>query len=136
MAIKFKRRLRAKATVDMAPMIDIIFQLIIFFMFATTFKTTTGMELKLPQAENVSQIMETPLKITIIDRDNIFISGKKVKFNEVDSVIKNIISESKGDRKSVVLYGDRRMEYQLLIDMMDLLKEYGYDSLDLALENK
>ncbi|HBD93897.1 MAG: hypothetical protein A2015_11785 [Spirochaetes bacterium GWF1_31_7] len=136
MAIKFNKRLRAKAVVDMAPMIDIVFQLVIFFMVATTFKTTTGMELIIPKAENISTIPETPLKITIIDRDNIIIGNKKVTFSDVSTILASTPASDSGERKSVILFGDKKMEYNLLIDIMDILKSNGYDSLDLAIDKK
>ncbi len=136
MAIQFNKRLRAKAVVDMAPMIDIVFQLVIFFMVATTFKTTTGMELVIPKAENISTISETPLKITIIDRENIIIGNKKVAFSDVSTVLASTPASDSGERKSVILFGDKKMEYNLLIDIMDILKSNGYDSLDLAIDKK
>lgn len=136
MAVKFNRRLRAKAVVDMAPMIDIVFQLVIFFMVATTFKTTTGMELVIPKAENISEITETPLKITVVDRNSIQVGTLNVKFSELESVLLSSGRNESGSRKSVILYGDMKMEYALLIEIMDILKKNGYDSLDLAVDRK
>lgn len=136
MAVKFNRRLRAKAIVDMAPMIDIVFQLVIFFMVATTFKTTTGMELVLPNAENVSAITETPLQITVINSQEILVGNRKTNLDGLESLLSESSGAGSGDRRSVVLSGDRKIEYGLLISIMDILKGAGYDSLDLALDKK
>lgn len=132
MAIKFTRRNKPKAIVDMVPMIDIVFQLVIFFMVATSFKVTTGMELELPNSTSVTDISTTPLKITVKNKDNILIGNVKTNFNNFEKIIKSV-AKNKTGKQSVVVYGNKKMEYQLLIDIMDILRLNGYDSVDLAL---
>lgn len=136
MAVKFTRRLKTKVVLDMAPMIDIVFQLIIFFMLATQVKITTGMEFELPKAENLSKIAETPLKITIISKNSILVGTKRTNLANFSQVLSESTATSNGDRKSVILYGNKSIEYELLIQVMDILKEHGYDSIDLALDRK
>lgn len=136
MAVKFTRRLKTKVILDMAPMIDIVFQLIIFFMLATQVKITTGMEFELPKAENLSKIAETTLKITIISKNSILVGTKKTNLANFSQVLFESASASSSDRKSVILYGNKNIEYELLIQIMDILKEHGYDSVDLALNRK
>ena len=136
MSIQFNRRIKPKANVDLIPMIDIVFQLVIFFMIATTFKTTTGMELELPKAKLVSTISTTPLKVTIIDKDNILIGKKRTDLFNFERVLTQEVIIDSSIRQSVVIYGDKRMEYQLLVDIMDILRIAGYNSIDLALKKK
>ncbi|MEE1290858.1 MAG: biopolymer transporter ExbD [Spirochaetota bacterium] len=136
MAIKFNRRLKTKVVLDMAPMIDIVFQLIIFFMLATQVKVTTGMEFELPKAENLSNIAQTPLKITIISEKSIVVGSKKTNLANFSVVLSESTSADATAQKSVILYGNKSIEYELLIQVMDTLKECGYDSIDLALDRK
>jgi biopolymer transport protein ExbD len=136
MAIKFNRRLKTKVVLDMAPMIDIVFQLIIFFMLATQVKVTTGMEFELPKAENLSNIAQTPLKITIISEKSIVVGSKKTNLANFSVVLSESTSVDTTAQKSVILYGNKSIEYELLIQVMDTLKECGYDSIDLALDRK
>lgn len=136
MAIKFNRRLKTKVVLDMAPMIDIVFQLIIFFMLATQVKVTTGMEFELPKAENLSNIAQTPLKITIISEKSIVVGSKKTNLANFSVVLAESTSADATAQKSVILYGNKSIEYELLIQVMDTLKECGYDSIDLALDRK
>lgn len=136
MAIKFNRRLKTKVVLDMAPMIDIVFQLIIFFMLATQVKVTTGMEFELPKAENLSNIAQTPLKITIISEKSIVVGSKKTNLANFSVVLSESTSVDATAQKSVILYGNKSIEYELLIQVMDTLKECGYDSIDLALDRK
>lgn len=136
MAVKFNRRLKTKVVLDMAPMIDIVFQLIIFFMLATQVKITTGMEFELPKAENLSKIAETPLKITVVNKNSIMVGTKKTNLINFSAILSESAVTGGNDRKSVILYGNKSIEYELLINIMDILKEHGYDSIDLALDRK
>ena len=136
MAIKFNRRLKTKVVLDMAPMIDIVFQLIIFFMLATQVKVTTGMEFELPKAENLSNIAQTPLKITILSEKSIVVGSKKTNLANFSVVLSESTSVDTTAQKSVILYGNKSIEYELLIQVMDTLKECVYDSIDLALDRK
>ncbi|MBR2317152.1 MAG: biopolymer transporter ExbD [Spirochaetales bacterium] len=136
MAVKFNRRLKTKVVLDMAPMIDIVFQLIIFFMLATQVKITTGMEFELPKAENLSKIAETPLKITVVNKNSIMVGTKKTNLINFSAILSESAVTGSNDRKSVILYGNKSIEYELLINIMDILKEHGYDSIDLALDRK
>lgn len=136
MAINFTRRHKPKALVDMIPMIDIVFQLVIFFMVATTFKTITGIELDMPKADYISTISTTPLKITIKDNDNIFIEDKKTDINSFHNILKREVIKDKSIKKKVIIYGDKSIEYQLLIDVMDALRIEGYESIDLAIKKR
>ncbi len=135
MALKFNRRLKTKIILDMAPMIDIIFQLIIFFMLATQVKITTGMEFELPQAKNVSKISDTPLKVTLISTKEIVVGNIRTSISDFPKIIAN---HTVGDeeQRSIILYGNKSVPYEMLISVMDILKENGYDSIDLALNQK
>ena len=136
MSIKFSRKIKPKAILDMVPMIDIIFQLIIFFMVATTFKTTTGFEMDLPDAKFVDVISKTSLNITIIDKQNIFINDKRYSIENLEVFFKTEFKRNTKIKQSIIIYGDSNIEYQLLIDIMDILRIAGYDNIDLAINKK
>lgn len=131
--IKFVTRNKPKAVVDMIPMIDIVFQLVIFFMVATTFKTTTGLELNIPQAKTVATISSTPLKVYIQDENLITVGDYKTDLENFNQILNKVATS---DKKNVIIYGNKAMEYQLLIDIMDTLRSNGYESIDLALKKK
>jgi len=134
MAITFTKKNKNKSYIDMIPMIDIIFQLTIFFMVATTFKVTSGIELELPKAATVSNVTTTQLSISIVNENQIMIGSVETSFSELNA---RIIDESKkSSTRSVIIYGDKNMEYNLLIEVMDILRKNGYISIDLALIKK
>ncbi|HOV14026.1 MAG TPA: biopolymer transporter ExbD [Spirochaetota bacterium] len=134
-AIRFPRKNKPKSFIDMVPMIDIIFQLIIFFMFATTLKTIDVVELNLPTAKYVTNIPTSPLNISVVDKETIYVDKVKMNLTQFEALIEN--EAKKNDKsKNIVVYGNREMEYQLLIDVMDILRINGFESIDLALNKK
>ncbi len=132
MAIKFNRRIKQKAFIDMVPMIDIVFQLVIFFMVATNFKVTSGIELELPGAESVATIATTPLTVTVFSSDKILIFDRETNINGFRAFITDYRNNDTTRSSNAVLYGHKEINYQLLIDVMDILRLEGYTSIDLA----
>ncbi len=134
MAITFTKKNKQKSVIDMIPMIDIIFQLTIFFMVATTFKITSGIELELPKAATVSDVTTTQLSVSIVNENQIMVGNASTNFSELPLIVAD--EAKKSPARSAIIYGDKNMEYNLLIEVMDILRKNGYDSIDLALTKK
>ena len=130
--IRFAARNKPKAVVDMIPMIDIVFQLVIFFMVATTFKTTTGMELNIPNAKKVSNVPTSTLQVYIRSNSDIRVGDTPTGLAHFEQNLPAVGN----DKKSVIIYGNKDVEYQLLIDIMDILRQNNYESIDLAIKKR
>ncbi len=133
MAITFTKKNKQKSVIDMIPMIDIIFQLTIFFMVATTFKVTSGIELELPKAATISEVTTTQLSISILNENEIMVDNTNTTLSMLPTIINEV---KKNPVRSVIIYGDKDMHYNLLIEVMDILRKNGYESIDLALTKK
>ena len=130
--IRFAARNKPKAVVDMIPMIDIVFQLVIFFMVATTFNTTTGMELNIPNAKQVSNVPTSTLQVYIRNRSDIKVGDIQTDMSHFEQNLPAVGN----DKKSVIIYGNKDVEYQLLIVVMDILRQNHYESIDLAIKKR
>jgi biopolymer transport protein ExbD len=133
MALKFESKNKPKTGVDMVPMIDIVFQLIIFFMVATTVKTTQGMELNLPKTIIPSEVSIRPLSVSIVNKNEILVDKTTTNLTDLPEVLK-LLAPLQEVEPSVILYGDQQVSYQLLVEVMDVLRLAGYEEVDLALE--
>ena len=79
--MKFKqRKLKTKASIDMTPMLDVVFQLIIFFLVSTTFAILPGISVKLPESETSENTSNLGITITAEKNGNIYFNDKKVNF--------------------------------------------------------
>lgn len=101
-------------------------------MVATTFKTTSGKQIELPKSSVVSEIKETPLKITIVSENEIYIEDFKTNYQGLDATMEERVNKITKRQSGVVIYANKTTNYQLLIDVMDILNRHGFTSIDLA----
>ena len=119
---KYKKS-RESAKLDLTPLIDVVFLLIIFFMVTTTFNNFGSVQIDLPSS-TIQQTDKTKSIEIIIDKDgNYHISedGKitQIQFSEIDS-------------KEATVSADKNLKYQVIMDVITKIKENGVDNLGLS----
>lgn len=134
--MKFQRRLKPQVTVDLVPMIDVVFQLVIFFMVATTFIVTPGIGLTFPAAATSEPVAMTKLVITVGGRDEIYLNQEQHSISSLDERLQEMRAqeEEKAEqeiKRTVVLEGDENIEYSLLVEALDVLRKNGYTGVNL-----
>lgn len=128
--MRFPRRLSQSARVDLIPMIDVVFQLVVFFMVSSTFVLTPGIALDLPQSTSSEQIALNRLVITVRSATEIYLNRERVSMSELDSRLAELRPEGEGTM-SAVLEGDKGVSYDLLVSVLDLLRRNGYRGIGL-----
>lgn len=120
-----KRRIGIR--IDMTPMVDVAFLLLIFFMSTTQFKPPEEVSVQLPESSSEIKVPETGiLVITVNKQGRIFMGDESGSVAEVgrDSVAVAIISaRSRRPGARVIVKGDKQTEYGLIADVMDALQE-------------
>ena len=124
---KYKKS-RESAKLDLTPLIDVVFLLIIFFMVTTTFNNFGSVQIDLPSS-TIQQTDKTKSIEIIIDKDgNYHISedGKitQIQFSEIDSYLKTA--------KEATVSADKNLKYQVIMDVITKVKENGVDNLGLS----
>ncbi len=124
---KYKKS-RESAKLDLTPLIDVVFLLIIFFMLTTTFNNFGSVQIDLPSS-TIQQTDKTKSIEIIIDKDgNYHISedGKitQIQFSEIDSYLKTA--------KEATVSADKNLKYQVIMDVITKIKENGVDNLGLS----
>ena len=124
---KYKKS-RESAKLDLTPLIDVVFLLIIFFMVTTTFNNFGSVQIDLPSS-TMQQTDKTKSIEIIIDKDgNYHISedGKitQIQFSEIDSYLKTA--------KEATVSADKNLKYQVIMDVITKIKENGVDNLGLS----
>ena len=74
----FRRRLSPNANVDLVPMIDVVFQLVVFFMVSSTFVLTPGIAIDLPASSSTEPIVINRLVVTVVSQDEIYLNRDRV----------------------------------------------------------
>lgn len=119
---------------NLIPLIDVIFVLIIFFVATTSFNQRSTMKLQLPTAQAAAkQEPGEPLNLIIDSDGRYFIGENEVLKSDVVSLKEAIVAVAGQDRSMpVVLRADARTPHQFVITAMDALGQLGFVKLSIA----
>ncbi len=118
-------------TITLVSMTDVVFLLLIFFMVATQFVSTTKqLGIELPEAKG-GQAASTKkeYKIEITKDRRIYLNGKRVTLTELDLILQ---ADRKIKNKSALIRADKRLPYGFVIKVMGILKENGVESIGIS----
>lgn len=109
---------------DLTPMIDVVFQLLIFFMVTAVFAITPGLDIKLPEAEE-SQAPEKENLFIVVDQDG------NMKLNHKSVTFANLKEELQAKRTLldnttlIIIQGDERATHGQIVQIMDIARQVG-----------
>lgn len=111
---------------DMTPMIDMVFNLLIFFLVATTFQQTERqMNIALPFSKAAGPISANlrELVINVDARGEIVFAGKPITAADLEQTVKAAVSDN--PQRKVTVRGDRKSEYGSIVRVLDICKRSG-----------
>ncbi len=120
-------------SMDLAPLIDVVFQLLIFFMLTSTF-AQPAMKLILPQAAMTDLAQQETIVISIDKQGEIFLNNRLTTFDFLKSDLQEVIK--KYNDHSVHVKGDQDMPYKFFVQVMDLAKQAGATHVHIVHEGK
>jgi len=127
-----RRRNRNRNFIDMAPMADIVFLLLIFFMLSSSFIVQPGIRIKLPKAVS-SEIDLTKIIVIDVTREGrIFLNGKNYTLRDLPSILSEELSRVK--EKKVIIKADENTRHGFVVKIMDIAKLAGAEKLVIATE--
>ena len=135
-----RRRRRGEGLIELTPLIDVVFLLLIFFMVATTFDDVKGgIKIELPQS-TIREIAEVKEIQIIVDKDkNMILNFKENGKTEQISVNKDSLKARLAEKlaeskeKNVIISADN---YGYIVEIMSISKEAGANSLDIDTADK
>jgi len=125
MAFKFANDYlnKEKPDIDIAPMVDMIFILLIFFMVTSTFVLQPGFKIELPEAAVSENTNAEYLTVFVNDKKDIFLNEVPVSIEALGNEIKNRIPKLK--EPVISINADYKIEYGLVIKITDIAKLSG-----------
>jgi biopolymer transport protein ExbD len=130
----FHNRRKQEVSVNLTPLIDVVFLLLIFFMVSTSFNRETQIKLELPEASG--DPLETPpelIEISVDSEGRYFVNAKPVINTQVETLIKAINIIGKGNKElPVVISADANAPYQSVVTAMDASRKSGYFNFTMA----
>lgn len=120
---------KSPSTIDIAPLIDIVFQLLIFFMLTASFIFQPGIKINLPKAVTSEVLHEQNVVITITGENLIYLDNKAVTSNELSKRLSKEIAPSK---KPILIKADRHASLGRVVEVWDLCRATGISQVNIA----
>ena len=126
--MKFKnKREGIRSNVDMTPMIDIVFQLILFFLVSTTFATLPGIKLNLPQSHTAESTSLMGITITADDSGVLYFNDKEVSMEALgNELLAFDTGKTKKEEFPISLEADSDVTNGTVVKLFDVIRENGY----------
>ncbi len=134
--IKLRKR-QIKPTVsliDLAPMTDMVFQVLLFFIISSSFVLEPGIKVNLPKSQTSELQVQQKLIITVDKSQQIFVGNKVVPIEQLEERIKLLLPYYQD--KMVVIRADETVPHGLVVKIMDISKTAGAQKLAIATEKK
>jgi biopolymer transport protein ExbD len=136
MRMRFRRSLTTRTNVELIPLIDVVFQLVVFFMVSTTFILTPGISLVLPGSDTSEPVVMTKLVVTVISRDEIYLNKERYDIVNFERRLATLSEKEKEEIKTIVIEGDENVSYSLMINVLDALRKSGFKGVNLKTREK
>ncbi len=128
--MEFEGRARIHSHLDIAPLIDIVFLLLVFFMLTSTFLVPEAIELELPESASATVTEITPITVALNATDDLTLNGNTIQLNKLREAIEPLLAD-KIDA-AITLKSDARTEVQQLLKVMDEIRAAGGSNIALA----
>jgi|TARA_B100000959_G_C14833143_1_gene562763 biopolymer transport protein ExbD len=132
--LKFKRTNREELAINITPLIDVVFLLLIFFMVTTTFTRESRLIVTLPEADTPLVDSQTDVIEIVVLRDGSYaINGRSLVNSRIETLMRGLELESGGDRSlAVLLIADAQATHQSVVTAMDGIGQSGFTRLNIA----
>lgn len=115
--------------IDMSPLIDCVFILLIFFIVTTTFVEETGVEVDKPQAASSVRLEKTSILIALTDKGEVVYGGREIGVSGVQPLVKRMLQK---EEVPVIIQADTAAQSGLLVRIIDEAKLAGAVKVSIA----
>ena len=135
--MKFERRAKPAVEVNLTPLIDVVFLLLIFFMVSTSFTKQSELTLALPTASGESREIIPDLIELVVTREGAYrVNGLPLSGTRVNTIKDALYQLSKGDTTlPLAIVADAQASHQSVVTAMDAAGQLGFSRLSIATLN-
>lgn len=124
------KKKRQSVNVDIAPLMDMVFILLIFFIVTSTFTRETGVKVEKPQAKSASELNSKAILIAITREGTIHVNERQVELSALEEILKQ--SLIKNPARDVVLIADKNSVTGRMVKVMDACNLAGVQKISVA----
>ncbi len=136
MAIQIKKG-KALESLTLTPLIDVVFLLLIFFLVATQFaQDDEQLPIQLPSAANALPMTLEPDELVVaVGEDGTYVvHGRRIPIEEVEILVRQAVTDNP-QRQTVIIRGDRRVPFQHVVALLDMMHRLRVPSYRIAAED-
>lgn len=127
--MRFKRHVQfEKGHLDMAPLIDCIFLLLIFFLLTSNFIFQPGIKINLPKAVTSEVIQENTIVITVTSDNRFYLNETPITFAELKDKLKHTAAKN----KPILIKSDRDVALGKIVTIWDFCRDIGITQINIA----
>jgi len=133
MAKRDKKKIFDDAKLDMTPIIDSVFLLLIFFMVTTVLKNPAQLKMTLPEAYNPTKMDKKIITVELTADGIIAVAGKQVPLDQFDAFL--VQEKQKTQNKTVVIKADKDAKHGDVLKLMKLAKEVQIEQIGIEVDD-
>lgn len=115
--------------IDISPLMDCVFILLIFFIVTTTFVEETGVEVDKPQAASSVRLEKTSILIALTEKGEVVYGGREIGFSGIQPLVKRMLQK---EDVPVIIQADAAAQSGLLVRVIDEAKLAGAEKVSIA----
>jgi len=133
--MKFRKQKNGKsgvgATLDLTPIVDVVFNLLIFFALSLNFAATSGgINVKLPSASSAEPVKMEQVTVNLTQDGQVYYNDKKIEIADLPTKLKGV-----EDKDSIVIIrADNSVPHGQVVQVMDIVKSEGFSKLAIAVD--
>lgn len=134
MNLNLRQARQEEHDVNITPLIDVVFLLLIFFMVSTTFEKQSEIEVTLPEAAIDAPVEdEFLIEVTINDQGTYFVNGQRVINTQTSTLKQAMLKVAQGRQDPpIILSADANATHQAVVRVMDAARQLGFVHLSFA----
>ncbi len=121
--MEFERRKRRHRHIDVAPLVDVVFNLLLFFVITYNVTSEMGIKVRLPESMTAVEQMEEPIVIALTRDGSAFIDDHPVPLDHIPAILKRRLEDSHAS--SIQIKADQQADVGLLVKVVDGVRLSG-----------
>ncbi len=129
--MRFKRHMELEhglKQIEITPLIDMVFQLLIFFLLTSNFIIQPGIKINLPKAATSEVVQHQSIELVISGENVIYFSGKVITSAE----LKNLLKQASKAKEAILIKSDKRASLGRVVEVWDMCRDLGVTQINIA----
>ncbi len=132
--MEFEQRKRRHTHIDMAPLVDVVFNLLLFFVITYNVTVDSGIRIRLPESQTAESQVVSPLVISLSPEGNVYVGDDRIELEDLPHIVREKLAAE--SETSIRIKADQQAHVEMLIKVVDGVKLGGCTAFSIITERK